>query len=82
MSECKVILTEKRRNCQSTLKKGSEYCSRHSKLWDGDICECGCKREDHELYELIDGEKVRIGCNICGDLTCKKFRKVNQRSSQ
>lgn len=34
MKICKVILTDKYRNCNSPVKDGSEYCVRHSKLWD------------------------------------------------
>ena len=34
MKTCKVILTDKHRNCNSPVKDGSEYCARHSKLWD------------------------------------------------
>ena len=31
---CIVILYNKKRNCNSPRKKGSQYCARHSKLWD------------------------------------------------
>ena len=36
-------------------------------------CKCGCKEEDHELYEFMDGIKERIFCNNCGEISCKKY---------
>ena len=37
------------------------------------LCKCGCKEKDHELYDFMDGTKERIGCLNCGDISCKKF---------
>ena len=34
IKRCKVILINKHRNCNSPVKQGSNYCARHSKLWD------------------------------------------------
>lgn len=74
---CKVIITHLKRHCASPRKEGSEYCTRHSKLWDKkDQNGVTVAHEPHELEETGSTPSSGIPKNKEQCPRCKKIKRT------